>query len=38
MADRTHRDPAQWDSIEAVVSALSIPVIANGDVLEYSDF
>lgn len=37
-ADRTHRDPAQWDGIEAVVSALSIPVIANGDVLEYSDF
>ncbi|KAG0586632.1 hypothetical protein KC19_2G105100 [Ceratodon purpureus] len=36
--DRTHRDPAQWDGIQEVVSALSIPVIANGDVLEYGDF
>ncbi|XP_024381936.1 uncharacterized protein [Physcomitrium patens] len=32
------RDPAQWDGIQEVVSALSIPVIANGDVFEYSDF
>jgi tRNA-dihydrouridine synthase 2 len=38
VADRTHRDPAKWDGIQEVVSALSIPVIANGDVLEYSDF
>lgn len=37
VADRP-RDPAQWDGIEEVVSALSIPVIANGDVTEYSDF
>jgi tRNA-dihydrouridine synthase len=32
------RDPAQWDGIAEVVSALSIPVISNGDVFEYSDF
>ncbi|CAA7055970.1 unnamed protein product [Microthlaspi erraticum] len=32
------RDPAKWDEIADVVSALSIPVIANGDVLEYDDF
>ncbi|GBG74327.1 hypothetical protein CBR_g18738 [Chara braunii] len=32
------RDPAQWDGIAAVASALSIPVIANGDVFEYADF
>lgn len=37
VADRP-RDPAQWNGIEEVVSALSIPVIANGDVIEYSDF
>ncbi|KAL2622596.1 hypothetical protein R1flu_002801 [Riccia fluitans] len=37
IADRP-RDPAQWDGIAAVVSALSIPVIANGDVFEYEDF
>ncbi|CAN7099206.1 unnamed protein product [Brassica rapa subsp. narinosa] len=32
------RDPAKWDEIADVVAALSIPVIANGDVLEYDDF
>ncbi|TKW05618.1 hypothetical protein SEVIR_7G188000v4 [Setaria viridis] len=32
------RDPAKWDEIADVVSALSIPVIANGDVFEYEDF
>lgn len=37
MADRP-RDPAQWDGIANVVSALSIPVIANGDIFDYSDF
>lgn len=37
IADRP-RDPAKWDEIESVVSALSIPVIANGDVFEYEDF
>ncbi|OAE27139.1 hypothetical protein AXG93_4666s1090 [Marchantia polymorpha subsp. ruderalis] len=37
VADRP-RDPAQWDGIAEVVSALSIPVIANGDVFEYEDF
>ncbi|XP_073396367.1 uncharacterized protein [Physcomitrium patens] len=37
VADRP-RDPANWDGIREVVSALSIPVIANGDVFDYSDF
>ncbi|CAM8879289.1 unnamed protein product [Rhodiola kirilowii] len=37
VADRP-RDPANWDGIADVVSALSIPVIANGDVFEYDDF
>ncbi|XP_009149715.2 tRNA-dihydrouridine(20) synthase [NAD(P)+]-like isoform X1 [Brassica rapa] len=37
VADRP-RDPAKWDEIADVVAALSIPVIANGDVLEYDDF
>lgn len=37
IADRP-RDPAQWDGIAEVVSALSIPVIANGDIFEYADF
>ncbi|VAH34263.1 tRNA-dihydrouridine(20) synthase [NAD(P)+]-like [Triticum dicoccoides] len=32
------RDPAKWDEIADVVSALSIPVIANGNVFEYEDF
>ncbi|XP_057457957.1 uncharacterized protein LOC130748729 [Lotus japonicus] len=32
------RDPAKWAEIADVVSALSIPVIANGDVFEYDDF
>ncbi|XP_010518856.1 PREDICTED: tRNA-dihydrouridine(20) synthase [NAD(P)+]-like isoform X2 [Tarenaya hassleriana] len=32
------RDPAKWNEIEDVVAALSIPVIANGDVFEYDDF
>lgn len=31
------RDPAKWSEIADVVSALSIPVIANGDVFEYDD-
>eukprot|EP00249_Psilotum_nudum_P015607 c25424_g1_i1 orf=352-1401(-) len=37
VADRP-KDPAQWEAIADVVSVLSIPVIANGDVFEYSDF
>ncbi|KAK9097054.1 hypothetical protein Sjap_022551 [Stephania japonica] len=37
VADRP-RDPAKWNEIADVVAALSIPVIANGDVLEYEDF
>ncbi|KAL8117857.1 uncharacterized protein LOC141723733 [Apium graveolens] len=32
------RDPANWNEIADVVAALSIPVIANGDVFEYEDF
>ncbi|XP_048132316.1 tRNA-dihydrouridine(20) synthase [NAD(P)+]-like [Rhodamnia argentea] len=32
------RDPAKWDEIADIVAALSIPVIANGDVFEYDDF
>ncbi|XP_078444484.1 aldolase-type TIM barrel family protein isoform X5 [Wolffia australiana] len=32
------RYPAQWSEIAAVADALSIPVIANGDVFEYEDF
>ncbi|XP_020094830.1 tRNA-dihydrouridine(20) synthase [NAD(P)+]-like isoform X2 [Ananas comosus] len=32
------RDPAKWDEIADVAAALSIPVIANGDVFEYEDF
>ncbi len=37
VADRT-RGPRQWDGVAEVVSALSTPVIANGDVFEYSVF
>ncbi|KAJ7943810.1 tRNA-dihydrouridine synthase [Quillaja saponaria] len=37
VADRP-RDPAKWSEIADIVSALSIPVIANGDVFEYEDF
>ncbi|MFS7894053.1 putative tRNA-dihydrouridine(20) synthase (NAD(P)(+)) [Helianthus anomalus] len=37
VADRP-RDPANWSEIASVVDALSIPVIANGDVFEYEDF
>jgi tRNA-dihydrouridine synthase len=37
VADRP-RGPTQRDGIADVVSGLSIPVIANGDVFEYSDF
>ncbi|KAI4383470.1 hypothetical protein MLD38_009304 [Melastoma candidum] len=37
VADRP-RDPAKWTEIADIVNALSIPVIANGDVFEYEDF
>ena len=37
VADRP-RDPANWNEIATVVDALSIPVIANGDVFEFEDF
>lgn len=30
--------PAKWNEIADVAAALSIPVIANGDVFEYEDF
>ncbi|CAL0313029.1 unnamed protein product [Lupinus luteus] len=36
VADRP-KDPANWSGIADVVSALSIPVIANGDVFECDD-
>lgn len=36
VADRP-RDPAKWDEIGDIVSALSIPVIANGDIFDYFD-
>ena len=32
------RDAAHWDQIKQVVESVSCPVIANGDVFEYSDF
>ncbi|KAL8211101.1 hypothetical protein R6Q57_005538 [Mikania cordata] len=32
------RDPANWSEIANVVDALSIPVIANGDVFEHEEF
>uniref|UniRef100_A0A803L1Z1 tRNA-dihydrouridine synthase n=2 Tax=Chenopodium quinoa TaxID=63459 RepID=A0A803L1Z1_CHEQI len=31
------RDPAKWNEIADVVAALSVPVIANGDVFDYED-
>ncbi|XP_022962639.1 tRNA-dihydrouridine(20) synthase [NAD(P)+]-like isoform X1 [Cucurbita moschata] len=37
VADRP-RDPAKWSEIADVVAALSVPVIANGDIFEYEDF
>ncbi|XP_010254657.1 PREDICTED: tRNA-dihydrouridine(20) synthase [NAD(P)+]-like [Nelumbo nucifera] len=37
VADRP-RDPAKWSEIADIVAALSIPVIANGDVFNYKDF
>ncbi|KAI3451861.1 hypothetical protein Pfo_008526 [Paulownia fortunei] len=37
VADRP-RDPAKWSEIADVVAAVSIPVIANGDVFQYEDF
>ncbi|XP_004143428.1 tRNA-dihydrouridine(20) synthase [NAD(P)+]-like isoform X1 [Cucumis sativus] len=37
VADRP-RDPAKWSEIADVVAALTIPVIANGDIFEYDDF
>ncbi|XP_076952559.1 uncharacterized protein LOC143626313 [Bidens hawaiensis] len=37
VADRP-RDPSNWSEIANVVDALSIPIIANGDVFEYDDF
>jgi tRNA-dihydrouridine synthase len=32
------KDPAKWDEIVDVVYAVSIPVIANGDIFAYKDF
>ncbi|KAF9608581.1 hypothetical protein IFM89_010013 [Coptis chinensis] len=36
VADRP-KDPARWSEIADIVAALSIPVVANGDVFEYED-
>lgn len=36
VADRP-KDPADWSGIADVVAAVSIPIIANGDVFEYED-
>ena len=38
VAERSHKHAAHWDAISAVVAALGIPVIANGDVLAPADF
>ncbi|KAF6157879.1 hypothetical protein GIB67_015195 [Kingdonia uniflora] len=32
------KDPARWSGIADIVAAVSIPVIANGDVFEFEDF
>ena len=34
--DERPRDPGHWDRFKEIVEAVSIPVIANGDVTEYS--
>ncbi|KAG0050458.1 hypothetical protein BGZ83_004770 [Gryganskiella cystojenkinii] len=34
--DERPRDPGHWDRFKEIVDAVSIPVIANGDVTEYS--
>jgi len=34
--DERPRDPGHWDRFKEIVEAVSIPVIANGDVKEYS--
>ncbi|KAG0354925.1 hypothetical protein BGZ54_001408 [Gamsiella multidivaricata] len=34
--DERPREPGHWDRFQEIVEAVSIPVIANGDVVEYS--
>ncbi|KAG0323919.1 hypothetical protein BGZ99_002335 [Dissophora globulifera] len=33
--ERPKKDPAHWDRLKEIVEAVSIPVIANGDVMEF---
>jgi tRNA-dihydrouridine synthase 2 len=33
--ERPRREKAHWDRFKEIVDAVSIPVIANGDVMEY---
>ncbi|KAG0221454.1 tRNA-dihydrouridine(20) synthase [NAD(P)+]-like [Actinomortierella wolfii] len=35
--DERPRDPGHWDRFQAIVNAVDIPVIANGDVMTYDD-
>ncbi|CAO3574587.1 unnamed protein product [Mortierella alpina] len=35
--DERPREPGHWDRFKEIVDAVSIPVIANGDVMKYSD-
>ncbi|KAG0207222.1 tRNA-dihydrouridine(20) synthase [NAD(P)+]-like [Mortierella sp. GBA30] len=35
--DERPREPGHWDRFKEIVEAVSIPVIANGDVTEYGD-
>jgi len=35
--DERPREPGHWDRFQEIVEAVKIPVIANGDVMEYGD-
>ncbi|KAF9278628.1 tRNA-dihydrouridine(20) synthase [NAD(P)+]-like [Mortierella alpina] len=35
--DERPREPGHWDRFKEIVDAVSIPVIANGDVMKYTD-
>lgn len=35
--DERPREPGHWDRFKEIVDAVSIPVIANGDIKEYAD-
>jgi len=34
--DERPREPGHWDRFKEIVDAVSIPVIANGDIMEYA--